>query len=80
MFACVFYEGTTDTLWLVRDPLGEKPLYYITKKKRTFFSSEVAGLSQINRDINNDAIMVDKSEFVRSRMNYIDRSAISVTN
>ena len=57
MFAFVFYEGKTDTLWLVRDPLGEKPLYYITKNKRTFFSSEVSGLSQINRNINKDAIM-----------------------
>jgi asparagine synthase (glutamine-hydrolysing) len=57
MFAFAFYEGQSNTLWLVRDPLGEKPLYYIHNKTKTYFSSEVSGLSQINKKINKNAIM-----------------------
>ena len=57
MFAFAFYEGKSSTLWLVRDPLGEKPLYYIHKKNKTYFSSEVSGLSSINTNLNKDAIM-----------------------
>ncbi len=57
MFAFAFYEGKTDTLWLVRDPLGEKPLYYISKNKKTYFSSEVSGLTQFNKEINKNALM-----------------------
>ena len=57
MFAFAFYEGQSNSLWLVRDPLGEKPLYYIHNKTKTYFSSEVSGLSQINKKINKNAIM-----------------------
>ncbi len=57
MFAFVFYEGKNNTLWLVRDPIGEKPLYYIHKKNKTYFSSEVVGLSKVNKNINKDSIM-----------------------
>lgn len=57
MFAFAFYEGQSNTLWLARDPLGEKPLYYIHNKTKTYFSSEVSGLSQINKKINKNAIM-----------------------
>ena len=57
MFAFAFYEGKSDTLWLIRDPLGEKPLYYIHSTDRTYFSSEVSGLSTINNTINKSAVM-----------------------
>jgi len=57
MYAFAFYEARNDTLWLVRDPLGEKPLYYINENSRTYFSSEVSGLSMIKREINKDALM-----------------------
>jgi len=57
MFAFAFYEAKNDVLWLARDPLGEKPLYYIHENSRTFFSSEVSGLSMINNEINKDALM-----------------------
>jgi len=38
MFAFAFYEGKIDTLWLVRDPMGEKPLYYSSFKNNIYFS------------------------------------------
>jgi len=57
MFAFAFYEGKSDTLWLVRDPLGEKPLYYINESNKTFFSSEVSGLSKLSNKLNKNAIM-----------------------
>lgn len=57
MFAFAFYEAKSETLWLVRDPLGEKPLYYIHNNTKTYFSSEVSGLSQINKNINKNAVM-----------------------
>lgn len=57
MFAFAFYESNTDTLWLVRDPMGEKPLYYSNNTKNTFFSSEVSGLSSLSKNINKNALM-----------------------
>tara|TARA_B100001059_G_C17826929_1_gene581983 strand:- start:1076 stop:2956 length:1881 start_codon:yes stop_codon:yes gene_type:complete len=45
MFAFVFYEGNSDTLWLVRDRMGEKPLYYTSYRDQIYFSSEVSGIA-----------------------------------
>lgn len=45
MFSFVFYESQSDSLWLARDPMGEKPLYYSIKDKHTFFSSELSSLA-----------------------------------
>jgi asparagine synthase (glutamine-hydrolysing) len=61
MFAFAFYESKKDILWLVRDPMGEKPLYYSNNKNKTYFSSEVSGIAAINKsyfkNINNNAVM-----------------------
>ena len=61
MFAFVFYEGKNDTLWLVRDPMGEKPLYYSSHSNNTFFSSEASGVaaSAVNKpnNIDQDALL-----------------------
>ena len=45
MFSFAFYESKNDTLWLARDPMGEKPLYYSIKKNNTYFGSEVSSLA-----------------------------------
>ena len=61
MFAFVFYEGKSDTLWLVRDPMGEKPLYYSSHKNKIYFSSEVSGIAASDahksKNIDQDALL-----------------------
>ena len=42
MFAFAYYEGESDTLWLARDPAGEKPLYYSIAENSTYFGSELS--------------------------------------
>jgi len=56
MFAFVFYEGKSNTLWLARDPMGEKPLYYSSHKNNIYFSSEASGIvaSGIHKNNNID--------------------------
>ncbi len=44
VFALVIYDLLTDTLLLVRDRFGVKPLYYATKGGDLFFASEVNAL------------------------------------
>jgi asparagine synthase (glutamine-hydrolysing) len=61
MYAFVFYEGKNDTIWLIRDPMGEKPLYYSTFKNNIYFSSEASGVVASNtnkpKNINKDALL-----------------------
>ena len=61
MFAFVFYDGKEEILWLVRDPIGEKPLYYSAQENNTYFSSEATGIAASNikniKDIDKDAIL-----------------------
>jgi asparagine synthase (glutamine-hydrolysing) len=42
MFAIVIYDKTNKKTYLVRDRIGEKPLYYFQKDKALYFSSEVS--------------------------------------
>lgn len=44
MFAIAIYDKTTQELILIRDRLGEKPLYFFEKEKTLFFCSEIRGL------------------------------------
>jgi asparagine synthase (glutamine-hydrolysing) len=44
MFAFSFYDKTKDELWLARDRLGIKPLYYFQKDGGFYWSSEIKAL------------------------------------
>lgn len=58
IFSFAWYDQTTDTLTLVRDHLGVKPMYFATLQDGLVFSSELSGIlaSGINRTLNNDAL------------------------
>lgn len=43
-FAFALYETQTDRLYLVRDPLGIKPLFYTVLNQSLIFSSQIKGL------------------------------------
>lgn len=46
MFAIAAYDARDDALWLVRDRLGIKPLYYIHRDGQFAFSSELDSLAR----------------------------------
>ena len=47
MFAFAIYDETKDLLWLARDRLGIKPLYYSFNGTNFIFSSELTGIAKI---------------------------------
>ncbi len=47
MFAFAIYDETKDLLWLARDRLGIKPLYYNFNGTNFIFSSELTGIAKI---------------------------------
>ncbi len=47
MFAFAIYDESKDMLWIARDRLGIKPLYYGWKNSCFGFSSELTGLAKI---------------------------------
>jgi len=59
IFAFAIWNGAEKALFLARDHLGVKPLYYSHNDHRFLFSSELRGLTaygDVNRDINLDAL------------------------
>jgi len=59
MFAFAIYNKRKSTLFLVRDRIGKKPLFYYKDSKLFIFSSELQSLvkhPEIKREINNQAI------------------------
>jgi asparagine synthase (glutamine-hydrolysing) len=52
MFAFAYYQTTSNTLHLVRDRFGVKPLYYFENDGKIYFSSELTPLFQMLPDIN----------------------------
>ncbi|MDA1348935.1 MAG: asparagine synthase (glutamine-hydrolyzing) [Chloroflexi bacterium] len=49
MFAFAIWDTRSKTLWLARDRLGVKPLYYFEDNGRLAFSSEIRGLYAYRR-------------------------------
>jgi asparagine synthase (glutamine-hydrolysing) len=59
MFAFGIYDRAERVLWLARDPMGIKPLYYAHRNDRFAFSSELTSLlplSWIDSSIDQDAL------------------------
>jgi len=46
MFAFAFYDELEETLWLARDRVGIKPLYYYESAGAIFWASEIKALAQ----------------------------------
>jgi asparagine synthase (glutamine-hydrolysing) len=44
MFAIVLWDGSARRLLVVRDRMGEKPLYYVSHSSRLYFASELKAL------------------------------------
>jgi asparagine synthase (glutamine-hydrolysing) len=59
MFAIAIWDGRTRELWLVRDRIGIKPLYYSVHHGRLVFASEIKALledPEQERQINEEAL------------------------
>ncbi len=46
MFAFAFYDEVEETLWLVRDRMGIKPLYYFESNGALYWASEIKALAR----------------------------------
>ena len=69
MFSFALYDKTESVLYLFRDRLGIKPLYYFHDSKKILFSSEINPLiksNEFDRKINLNAI----SSYLSFRFNY----------
>lgn len=58
IFAFAVYDQETKNIFLARDRLGVKPLYYYFKNNQFIFSSEIKGIleHQIKREVNLEAL------------------------
>jgi asparagine synthase (glutamine-hydrolysing) len=59
MFALAIWDGRKRELWLARDRLGKKPLYYYQDSKRFVFGSEIKTILEylgVRRELNRDVI------------------------
>ena len=58
MFAIAIYDKREDALYLIRDRVGEKPLYICQNNGRTLFASEIKSILQVEpiRTVNAKAV------------------------
>lgn len=71
MFAISLYDAKKNKLFLFRDRLGKKPLYYTTLDKQLYFASEIKSLLCIKHDFK-----IDKQSLV----NYLQLKNTSAPN
>ena len=60
MFAFAIYDQTTNEIFIARDRLGIKPLYYYKKNNKFAFSSEIKSLLELEIDTNLDYQSINK--------------------
>lgn len=59
MFSIALWDEKKDTLWLIRDRIGIKPLYYTEQNGRLYFASEIKAIIEdrrIKREINHEGM------------------------
>ena len=49
MFAIAIYYFETDSLYLIRDHFGQKPLYYSSRNSKFIFGSEIKALNYLDK-------------------------------
>lgn len=59
MFAFAYFNGRDKNLFLARDSLGKKPLYYLKRNNKVYWASTIPALREICRDkeINLDSVV-----------------------
>ena len=78
MFAFAYYEGKSETLWLARDPAGEKPLYYSVAKNSTYFGSELSSLAACKNAL--PFIINEEALFSYLHLDYIPQDKTIISN
>ena len=78
MFAFAYYEGKSETLWLARDPAGEKPLYYSVAQNSTYFGSELSSLAACKNAL--PFIINEEALFSYLHLDYIPKDKTIITN
>ena len=62
MFSAAIYNLTEGELFLIRDRVGEKPLFYALNDNEIFFASELKGLAcsmfPINRKVDTSGLQL----------------------
>jgi asparagine synthase (glutamine-hydrolysing) len=59
MFAFAIWDGRTRELWLIRDRIGVKPLYYAIHRNRVVFASEIKAIlrdRELAREVDGDSL------------------------
>jgi asparagine synthase (glutamine-hydrolysing) len=59
MFSIALWDDLNDTLWLIRDKIGIKPLYFTEQNGRIYFASEIKAIlkdQSIERAINHEGM------------------------
>ena len=58
MFAFALYDAKVDEVWIVRDRLGIKPLYYVATESQFIFASDVRSIRAVfETDVDRDSII-----------------------